>query len=91
MKNTCENCKFWDEKYKEPVWDHGDAAECKRYPPVLETRECAIDTERIESIGTMQDPSRFSWPVTWGHDWCGEYQVTANVELIAGERREEKL
>ena len=81
---ACCNCRFWDRKFKDQIWDHGFAAECKRYPPVLEVREVAIDTERIESNGHMIDPSRFSWPITWENDWCGEFKA-ANVELTGAQ------
>ena len=61
---NCESCTFWD--------DHGDEADakpregsCCRFPPVRNL---------LEENDLLPPHSFFSYPVTGGHWWCGEFQ-----------------
>lgn len=63
----CEACGFWDD-----YGDEEDAkpreGECCRYPPV---RNLLPDSDE------MQAHLAWSYPVTGGHWWCGEFRKAA--------------
>ena len=67
---ACSSCRWWD--HIEAV---GFSAECRRFPPV--------PSWRLGQNGI--DFSQGSWPVTWGHDWCGEFAPPRDEQPGEGE------
>lgn len=66
MKETCENCRFWQEseKRKGQGW-------CRRNPP----RHIADNPPNaLRGLGIT---NRGIWPATIDSDWCGEFEERA--------------
>lgn len=75
MVEECESCKFWfdddpDAEKEGHVWGL-----CRRYPPrFLENWQ--VDWFKKEGCFGVDDyPDHNKQPVTWPHDWCGEFVV----------------
>lgn len=76
MEHGCSDCKFY-----RSIGD--DVGECRRYPPVILGEFLRIDGRRGAERGEDQDvamwesandPTSWSWPVTFGSEWCGEFK-----------------
>ena len=61
----CQACKFWDD-YEDDEDATPRQGACCRFPPV---RNLMTDNEDTPSH------SLWSYPVTGGHWWCGEFKA----------------
>lgn len=70
----CPNCQFWDALHGKNMKGLGL---CRRHAP---TRQWLFALDNFEAA--MGNVTRFPWPITSDHDWCGEY-VTAREKADA--------
>jgi hypothetical protein len=58
---SCRQCRFWDEIRQ-------DRGNCRRYAPRATPEAVATS----QHTGELESAAVF--PITFGDDWCGEYQ-----------------
>jgi len=85
MREQCENCKYWKVFFpagtkgalEYPEGENENEGECKRYPPQLDLSEQNYSGDEITE--TISDWRYWSFPVTMGKDWCGEFKSRLEV------------
>jgi hypothetical protein len=69
---TCETCKFWDDYGDEDDAKPREGA-CCRFPPQRNMKPDEEDTPSHQL---------WSYPVTGGHWWCGEWRPLQRLPAI---------
>ena len=90
----CDSCRFWSDEVHRSEWPADDQeGECRRHAPRPQSSGYGYQLTHLVALLAMRDfpqDVKFPeweefnaltfWPMTWGGDFCGEYEATATVE-----------
>ncbi|MFV1919153.1 hypothetical protein VPH46_06940 [Sphingomonas sp. MJ1 (PH-R8)] len=82
VEGNCGGCRFWNRLRTTSAWelDHGYELQddhtgmCRRFPPVGRRPDL-----ECKSSNSAEAARAAHWPVTWEHDWCGEFDAAVRV------------
>ena len=71
---TCKECAFWLKAGDKYDTKYGGKGRCHRHYPK------GYKEQRVNSFGSTYLETRGRWPVTYGDEWCGEWEEAPKEE-----------